>query len=108
MTCPICTERPLPPSHVRNHIYACSRCWYYKHKGRVRRYRATAKGRALSNAAQRRWWHTHQIGARRLRLSGRHVGIAESVEQAQQIRRHIRRRRADFTAQQREAYESQS
>jgi hypothetical protein len=62
--CPICREKDRPPSHLKNHIYACSRCWGQKHPGRMKKWRQSAKGRVARRAVDarrvmrggRRWW----------------------------------------------------
>lgn len=86
MTCRICAERPIPPGMLRQHLYSCSRCWYYRHQERRRKYRQSAKGRATR----------HRQDARRVKIGRRMLGFAKTIAEAQQINAHIRRRLAAF------------
>jgi hypothetical protein len=79
--CPICHEKERPPSHIKNHIYACSRCWGRKHRARVTRWCQSPHGRAKRQYVDRRRYYL-----------GGGKGYAKSIEEAQRIRAHIKAR----------------
>jgi hypothetical protein len=93
--CKRCGSPKIPPAGLKRRRYVCSKCLNATPAGKaarrayMRRYRKTAAGRV---------YRARQI---RYGLDGHYFGLAQTPEQAAQVKAHIRARVQSFKEQQR-------